>query len=84
MKISSSFLSGQDCASRRRSKQCKPFTTKTHDNVVLQKKVAAGKKKGSIIMRDKIVTVTKIDPRENLALALEGLMIDESSLPDQR
>ena len=29
------------------------FTTKTHDNVVLQKKVAAGKKKGSIIMRVK-------------------------------
>ena len=26
------------------------FTTKTHDNVVLQRKVAAGKKKGSIIM----------------------------------
>ena len=54
-----------------------------HDNVVLQKKIAAGKKKGSTIIRDEYVTVKKIDPLESVSVALEGLMNEKKLLPSK-
>ena len=53
-------------------------TTLTHEKMMLQKKVSAGKKKGSTIMRGQWTTVSKAHPLENILVKSEGLMTEKS------
>ena len=52
-----------------------------HNNVVPQTKVSTGKtKEGSTLLRDTFVTVTKIDPSENVAVKVEILFHENKLL----
>ena len=57
------------------------FTSLQHHNVVMEKKVKAGKK--DTVMRDTYVTVNKIDPLECVAVKMESLVQGKKLLPSK-
>ena len=57
------------------------FTSLQHHNVVMEKKVKAGKK--DTVMRDTYVTVNKIDPLQCVTVKMESLVQGKKLLPSK-